>query len=291
MIRLAQDSRQSQEQRLQIKTLSQQMQNIAVHGTGLSPWEARVLVETIEQVYFADPGLREACEGQMKYSCVAIDQPAGKPIKDCQMVTVLLTLIDPKDRGQLSYQGKQASVGLRRRRLTRITEQAREQGGLLSQEDLAEILMCDVRTIRRDIESLRQRGITVATRGQVRDIGPGVTHRGIAVRLWLEGKEPVQIARDINHSIAAVENYLEKFKRVAYLRVKHFDDYQSALTIGISVAAVKTFVELYKQYRHKPFFKQRIAEIELVGSQFYAAQDEKKDSISSNGTCEGGTSR
>ena len=118
MIRLAQDSRQSQERRLQIKTLSQQMQNIAVHSTGLSPWEARVLVETIEQVYFADPGLRAACEGQMKYSCVAIDQPAGKPIKDCQMVMVLLTLIDPKDRGQLGYQGKQASVGLRRRRLT-----------------------------------------------------------------------------------------------------------------------------------------------------------------------------
>ncbi len=146
------------------------------------------------------------------------------------MVTVLLTLFDPKDQGQLAYDGKQASIALRRRRLTRITEQAREQGGLLSQEDLAEILMCDVRTIRRDIESLRQREIVVATRGQVRDIGPGVTHRGIAVRLWLEGKEPVEIARHINHSIAAVENYLEKFKRVAYLRRKSFDDYQSALT-------------------------------------------------------------
>jgi len=54
-----------------------------------------------------------------------------------------------------------------------------------------------VRTIRRDIESLRQKEIIVATRGQVRDIGPGVTHRGIAVRLWLEGKEPVEIARHI----------------------------------------------------------------------------------------------
>ncbi len=224
MIRLAQNSRECQEERLKIKTLSQQMQNIAVHGTGLSPWEAKGLVEAIEQVYFADPSLRQASEGQLKYSCLAINEPAGKKIQECRMVTVLLTLFDPKDRGQLGYRGKQASIALRQRRLTRITEQAREQGGLLSQEDLAEILMCDVRTIRRDIESLRQREIVVATRGQVRDIGPGVTHRGIAVRLWLEGKEPVEIARHINHSIAAVENYLEKFKRVAYLRGKSFDD-------------------------------------------------------------------
>jgi len=207
MIKLAQNSRECQEHRLKIKTLNQRMQNVAVHGTGLSPWEAKVLVEAIEQVYFTDPALQQASDGQLKYSCVAINEPPGKKIEDCQMVTVLLTLFDPKDQGQLAYDGKQASIALRQRRLTRITDQAREQGGLLSQEDLAEILMCDVRTIRRDIESLRKREIVVATRGQVRDIGPGVTHRGIAVRLWLEGKEPVEIARHINHSIAAVENY------------------------------------------------------------------------------------
>lgn len=65
MLILAQNSRECQEERLKIKTLSQQMQNIAVHGTGLSPWEATVLVETIEQVYFADPALRQASEGQL----------------------------------------------------------------------------------------------------------------------------------------------------------------------------------------------------------------------------------
>jgi hypothetical protein len=291
MIRLAQNNRQCQEYRLKIKTLSQQMQRVAVQGAGLSPWEAQVLVEAVEQVYFADPALRQACEGQLKYSCVAHQEPAGKKVQDCQMVTVLLTLFDPKDRGELPVDGKQASVALRRRRLMRITEQAREQGGLLSQEDLAEILMCDVRTIRRDIEALRRRDMIVASRGQVRDIGPGVSHRGVAVRLWLEGKEPLEVARHIHHSLAAVENYLEKFKRVAYLRRKHFDDYQIALTLGISLPAAKTFGELYTQYRSKSFFRQRLAEMELVGAAHYLARDEKKDSTLSNATSNGGTSR
>jgi DNA-binding CsgD family transcriptional regulator len=233
------------------------MQNVAVHGTGLSPWEAKVLVEAIEEVYFADPAMRTAAEGQLKYSCVAASEPPGKKIEECRRVTVLLTVLDPNDQGGLEYDKKQASLTLRQRRLTRIADEAREQGGLLSQEDMAEILMCDVRTIRRDIQALRKRDILVATRGQVRDIGPGVTHRGVAVRLWLEGKEPVEIARHINHSIAAV----------------------------------KTFVEWYAQYRDKSFFTQRIDEIELVGSQYYTAQDEKKDSTLPNATYSGGMSR
>lgn len=291
MLNCAQNSRESQDHRLKIKTLSQQMLNLAVEGAGISPWEAQVLINTIEQVYFSDPALSQASDGQLKYSCIAINEPAGKKVEDCRMVTVLLTLFDPEDKQQLVFDNKQASIVLRRRRLMRITEQAREQEGLLSQEDLAQILMCDVRTIRRDIKDLRSKGIIVATRGQVRDIGPGVTHRGIAVRSWLEGKEPVQVARDINHSIAAVENYLEKFKRVAYLRRKGFDDYQSAMTIGISVAAVRTFSELYNEFSSKPFFKQRIAEIELIGSQYYAAQDEKKDLDLSNRSSNEGMSK
>jgi DNA-binding Lrp family transcriptional regulator len=291
MLNCAQNSRESQDHRLKIKTLSQQMLNLAVEGAGISPWEAQVLVNTIEQVYFSDPALSQAADGQLKYSCIAINEPAGKKVEDCRMVTVLLTLFDPEDKQQLVFDSKQASIVLRHRRLMRITEQAREQEGLLSQEDLAQILMCDVRTIRRDIKDLRGKGVIVATRGQVNDIGPGVTHRGIAVRSWLEGKEPVIIARDINHSIAAVENYLEKFKRVAYLRRKGFDDYQIAMAIGISVAAVKTFAELYNEFSNKPFFKQRIAEIELIGSQFYAAQDEKKDLDLSNSSSSGGMSK
>ena len=61
----------------------------------------------------------------------------------------------------------------------RISAEAREQGGLLTQEDLAKILMCDVRTIRRDIADLRKTDIVVPTRGTIKDIGPGVSHRAL----------------------------------------------------------------------------------------------------------------
>jgi DNA-binding transcriptional regulator YhcF (GntR family) len=203
----------------------------------------------------------------------------------------LLTLFSPEDDRELPVDDKQASVWRRQRKLMRVTEEAREQDGLLSQEDLARILMCDVRTIRRDIKELHKTGIIVATRGQQKDIGPGVTHRALAIRLWLEGVEPVAIARQIKHSIGAVENYLEKFKRVSYLRRRHFDDYQIALTIGISVRAAKTFVAIHHEFQNRSFFKSRMDEIELTSSSHYLAEDEKKDSTSWNVTRRGETKR
>lgn len=274
-------SREAQDQRLKIKTLSQQMKKLAIDGNGISPWAAQVLVDTIEDVYFNDPELRQLQPGQLKYSCVSSSEPPGKPIADCQMITVILTVFDDEDDQELSWRKKDASIDKRRRRLLRICDEACEQAGLLTQEDLAKILMCDVRTIRRDIAELRKTSIIVPTRGTIKDIGPGVTHRALAIRLWLEGKEPSEVANQIKHSLKAVENYLEKFKRVAYLRRKKFNDFEISRTLGISVSATRTFIDIYHEFKNKAFFKSRMQEIEIVGAQFYQAQDEKKDSLSS----------
>lgn len=73
-----------------------------------------------------------------------------------------------------------------------------------------------------------------------------------------------------------------KFKRVAFLRGKQFNEYEIALTVGISVYAVKTFSQIYEDYKDKVFFKQRLEEINIIGGQYYQAQDEKKRMMSSN---------
>jgi len=277
------NSKEDQERRLQIKNVNQQMKNLAVQGTGISPWEAQVLVDLIEEVYFSELNQNDLKAGQMKYHCIAAEEGAGKPLKDCKMLPVVLTLFDERDKGDFSTASyKDRSLELRRRRLVRIAEEAKEQGGYLTQEDLSELLMCDIRTVRRDIKTLKDAGIILPTRGQQKDIGPGVSHRALAIRLWLEGKEPVAIAQQIKHSIAAVENYLMKFKRVSFLKAKHFNDYEIALTVGISVYGTKVFSQIYEDYKDKAFFKQRLEEINLVGAQYYHAQDEKKSMTSSN---------
>lgn len=279
------NSKEDQERRLQIKNINQQMKNLAVQGTGISPWEAQVLVDLIEEVYFSELNQNHLKPGQIKYHCVGAEEGPGKPLKECKMLPVVLTLFDERDKGDFSAENnKDRSIELRRRRLVRISEEAKEQNGYLTQEDLAELLMCDIRTIRRDIKNLKDIGIILPTRGQQKDIGPGVSHRAIAIRHWLEGKEPVAIAQQIKHSIEAVENYLQKFKRVAFLRGKNFNDFEIALTVGISVYATKTFSQIYEEFKNKAFFKQRLEEVNIIGAQYYHAQDEKKSMVSSNGS-------
>jgi hypothetical protein len=151
----------------------------------------------------------EFLSGQLMHQCVF----AKGSLKNYSMVSAILALYGDKSMKDLpndGYKSRQRSI--RQRRMKRITVEAKDQGGLLSQEDLAMLLiMCDVKTIQRDVAALRQKRVE---RGQQKDIGPGVTHRGWVVRLWLEGQEPVQIARATNHSIGAVENYLQKYQRV-----------------------------------------------------------------------------
>lgn len=150
---------------------------------------------------------------------------------------------------------------------------------MLTQEDLAQILMCDTKTIRRDVKKLKAREVSVPTRGQQKDIGPGVTHRNIIVKKWLEGKEEKEICTATKHTMKSVESYLMTFRRVAFLRgEKQFTDHEIAVTAGISSRLVVEHVKLYQQYKNHGIAEHRMEEIRITGSQYYRETGEKKDS-------------
>lgn len=277
MLEVSSGNIESQIRRLNEKSLDHQMINRAVAGTGISPWEARILVDEVRNVYFSVPENAPLNSGQMRYSCVASGEGAGKPVRECSMVSVVLTLISPDDRPGVCDPGHVDGLEpLRQKKMMRITEEARDQGGLLSQEDLAQILSCDVRTVRRDVGELKRKGIVVATRGTVKDIGPGVTHREMALRHWLEGKERVDVARTIKHSLAAVERYIQDFSRTVFLYRKSLSRLQIALAIGRSSASVAIYIGIYEKYRGRQDFKSRFGEIDIIGTAHYEAEDEKK---------------
>ena len=275
MIITPEDRAADQVRRLELKTQDQQLRNLAVEGAGISPWEAEVLVGVVQEVYFHEPGVGPLRSGQTRFECVGMGEGAGKPIRECRMQSVVLTLFESRrDRVECPDPSAQ---GLRRHRIQRLTEEARDQGGLLSQEDLALLLSSDVRTIRRDIRQLREEhGIFVATRGQIKDIGPGVSHKGVAIRHWLEGMERVDVARRINHTLKAVERYLHTFCRVVYLRRKGFHAFNIALTVGISTGSVGSYLEIYEGHRAKPEFQRRFEEIDLIGASHFEVEDAQK---------------
>ena len=268
-----QESQAEQVRRLAAKTQDQRMINEIVAGTSMSSWEAQVVVEVIRDVYFATPTNAPLRHGQMLYTCVKIQAGAGVPLKECPMISVVLTLMGEGD-DQL-----QESQAIRRHRIGRLCEEAREQGGLLTQEDLGQLLCCDARTIRRDIKALKDLGIHIPTRGQQKDIGPTLTHKGVAIRHWLEGKEPQEVARAINHSLRAVERYLNHFARSIYCVSHGFNKLETAFAIGISIPTVQAYLDIYQDYKTKEGFKIRLAELQSIGEAHYQASDAKKGAL------------
>jgi hypothetical protein len=155
--------------------------------------------------------------------------------------------------------------------------EAYEQEALLTQEDLSYLLGCDVRTIRRDIKRYQiKHNILIPTRGNKMDIGPGLTHRDKAVALFIEGKDAVSIGRDLQHSLKAVERYIQTFCRVVYCMNELQNSLKTAMVLGISVPLVTRYMSLRDEYKNKNCYKERIEEIERVGSIFWESSDSKK---------------
>ncbi len=259
MISLSENRGAQCDARLTLKTQDQTLIRQAMEGAGLTRWEAQVLPRVVDDIYFQGGSGRPWRDGQVRYQCVAVTAGAGRKLSECPLVPTALSVIDAeKDREVLRMQG---AVALRRSKLMRIAEEAREQGGILTQEDLGVLLACDERTVRRDIKDLRTQGIHVPTRGYVQDIGPTLSHKGQAIRHWLQGKDPVAITRAINHSLAAVERYLEDFKRVSLLVMKGLEENAIARAANLSPALVATYQKMYREAHDTPAYAYRFQEL------------------------------
>jgi biotin operon repressor len=138
--------------------------------------------------------------GQFTYLAVSRDTPAGRPLSICQRQPVILTLYAADDLTALRV----GIVALRQLRIQRLTEEAYEQGTLLTHEDLACLLNSSLSTIKRDVQALRQQGLMIPTRGQVKDIGKGVSHKRQIVQDYLAGYTFSEIERRQRHSTNSI---------------------------------------------------------------------------------------
>jgi hypothetical protein len=257
--------------RLTLKTQDQTLIRQAMEGAGLTRWEAQVLPRVVEEIYFHGGVPRPWKDGEVRYQCVGITVGAGRKLAECGLVPVTLSVIEVEsDREVLRDQG---AVALRRSKVMRVASEAREQGGVLTQEDLGVLLSCDERTIRRDIQALRTIGIHVPTRGFLHDIGPTLSHKAQAIRHWLTGKEPVAITRAINHSLRAVERYLEDFQRVSLLVMKGLDTTAISRAAHLSQALVATYEAMYHEAASTPAYAYRFDELRQMTASDPAAAD------------------
>ena len=265
------------EKRVLLRDAKETFVNVIAEGTSCSRFEAEVIGTKAQEIFKVGPYGDEAAmqPGQIVWRAIAAHEPPGKPLAACEYLTVRLTVhrLD-EDREARREHGNTAKRG---QQVARMCEEAFEQGALLTQEDLATLLDCDVRTIRGDQKRFQdERGVLVATRGNKCDIGPGVTHREKALELFLEGLESLDIARRLKHSLKAVERYVDSYCRIVFCQRQLRDTLKTAMVVGVSVPLVDKCLAIHNARVLGAKYKERLEDIERRGSAYWEAQDNKK---------------
>jgi hypothetical protein len=233
--------------RLAAKSLDQQFVNEIIHGLNCSPFEAEAILESVYRVfgdYFdTSDNLKP---GQIKLSVVSIEASSAQRLSEAKQVTVTLTLTDDKE--DLPIRKQSGVVGLRRHRIQRICQQALDQGGLLTVEDLAyRIFNCGQRTICRDLQHFRDDDTFIPLRSTVKDIGRTLSHRVLIIKQWAKGKQYSEISKDTSHSLKAVQNYVDKFKRTIALCDAGYNVTKISFLLRLSAALIEEYIDLYQQ--------------------------------------------
>jgi hypothetical protein len=197
------------------------------------------------QIFLEENTSEDLGIGQIPYWGVHISEPSGKPLDDMKKCRVLLTFYHPDDHKLLKEQGIKS---LRQSKIMRMTIEAKDQGVLLTQEDLSLFLCCTVRTIRNDIRELRDMGISVPTRGQIKDIGKGVSHKAKIVEEYLKGYEYSEIRRRTHHSDESIDRYVRDFSRVVYLTSKGEDLLKIRQVTRLSERLILEYQGLYEVF-------------------------------------------
>lgn len=242
-------------QRLQAKTPEQRFLRVLEDGFGQAPCVSEAILEKAQACLFGQPSTLRP--GQVRVLLTTMEAGHGRPLRQAALREVVWTI----DAGQEDRQieREHGRVGLRQVRIQRLVDEALAQGGVATQEDLAQALHVSVRTIKRDCKAIAAQGIELPTRGQLKGIGRGQTHKAQIVGRWLRGETYDQIGLHTRHSLSSIKRYVQSFVRVADLHRKGFRDGEIALVLEMSAYLVGEYLALYHQH-DEPVYQERLTE-------------------------------
>ena len=237
-------NREQAAKRLVEKTSLHAIQVELQQGYNLSPVEAHVLARRVQELVDEQTGLARQ-PGQITYQAIAIDEPPGKPLSLCRRVPVHLTVSANDDA---EVWAKEGPVVLRQLRVHRLVYEALMQGGALSQEDLACVLGVSSKTIKRIFALYREQDHRLPSRGEIQDMGRGVSHKVPIIRKYVQDLSLSWISLELGkHGIASMTRYLRHFALVMVLEDRGLTVDQMQSVISISRNLVEQYRALYTE--------------------------------------------
>lgn len=208
----------------------------------LSPKLSRMILQSAKEILIRKQALKE---GQQEITVVKAEEKSGKIIEKMEKLRVRITVDNGiEDQTTVEEVGRK---GLREARIQRITEEAMEQGGVMSQEDISRVMGISIRTVKRDIQAIKSRGIEVITRGMLHNIGRGQTHKEKIIGMLLDGQTYSEIKLRMRHSVGAIKRYVESFTKVLMAEKKGIKGAKEISSVtGVSERLVGQYKEIIR---------------------------------------------
>jgi len=202
------------------------------------------LLLLVEQYYrYSDQSFLK--QGQMVWHAVPVDELCAKhkSMAQTRLQPVVLDIVNDSDIEDWKIPLHHRE--LRMKKIERWTQQAYDQGALLSQLDLAVLLTTSEATAGeyvREYHNLYSRPLP--TRGNVQLIGSGQTHKREIITLHLKGFLVPLICKRTNHSKESVERYIHDYEAIKLLASKFDDVDLISRIVRLKVSVVKQYLDL-----------------------------------------------
>jgi hypothetical protein len=186
--------------------------------------------------------------GQTVWWAAHKDETPGrnKTIENTRMVPVVLSIASQDDL-KLRLDGYSAKE-IRKYKVARILREAYEQGGVLNQADVSQLIGVSAGTVGKDIKEFQlEHSVVLPYRGSIHDIGPTLTHKRIIIQQFVRNIPTPEIARRTCHSEEACDRYIKGFKKVQKLFNDGIPVENIAPELEMSKALVREYVAIVQE--------------------------------------------
>jgi hypothetical protein len=229
------------------KTKEYQLLAILEEEYGFKPATSRSLVHLMNE-FAEEPYGWHRGDMQIIYHAVDMRGHSGRAIRELPLVPVFLTISVSEDAVAFETGGLQ---GMRRHKLLRLAREAYDQGGLLTQHDLALLLTTSSRTIQRDIKEMRTAGIRLPTRGAIYEYGHIPSIRSVCVDRFLCGEDVEDTATECGLSPGMVRKYHRQFTDVVMLYARSYRANEIVDVTGVPEKVLGEFLIIYECHKNR----------------------------------------
>jgi uncharacterized protein YutD len=177
------------------------------------------------------------------YFATSDKESPGKPLSISNMKPISLSIWTDND---IEITNLNSTENLKWEKLLRLSTEAYNQGTCLNQFDISFLLAIHPGVIQKLIKT--HQNIVLPLRGNITDMGPGITHAEKIIELYLQGYTETEILRRTGHTYSSIERYLVMFSRVVNLLDRCMPIPLIRQTIGCSVKLVEKYSQLYYKY-------------------------------------------